>query len=313
MAKESKEKIYVVGHKNPDTDSICAPIAYAFILRKKGKNAISVRTGEINRETKFVLNYFKMNVPEFLADAKGKKIIFLDFNEKTQAPNNTGRAKILEVIDHHKINFQYPEPIYFQNEPVGSTSTLIARKYLNNRKIKISKKIAGILLSAILSDTVVFRSPTTTKEDIEIAKKLAKIAKIKNPKKFGIEIKKKKATLKGLSAEQILKLDFKIYDFSGKKVGIGQVEICTLKEVQERKKELIEKLKEICQRENYELLLLMATDIIKENSQILAVGEINYLEKAFRKKVVENVLYLPGLMSRKKQIVPPLMKAFQES
>jgi manganese-dependent inorganic pyrophosphatase len=311
MKKIKQEKIYIVGHKNPDTDSICASIAYAFILRKKGKNAISVRTGEINPETKFVLKYFKLDIPEILKDAKDKNLILLDHNEKDQALDNTDKAKILEVIDHHKISFSWPEPIYFLTEPIGSTSTIIAKKFFEN-KIKIPRKIAGILLSAILSDTVVFSSPTTTKEDIQEAKKLAKISKIKNLEKFGIEIKKQKATLKGLSTKDIIFSDFKIFDFFGKKVGIGQVEVCDLKEVNERKEELIEKLKEICQKENYNLLLLIATDIIKEGSQILAAGKINYLEKAFGKKVTNNSLYLPGVMSRKKQVVPPLMKAFKK-
>ncbi len=307
----TKEKIFVVGHKNPDTDSICASMAYAYFLRKKGKKAIPVRTGEINPETKFVLDYFKVKVPKFLADAKGKKIILLDHNEKTQSPDNIEKAKILEVIDHHKILFEWPEPIYFQNEPVGSTSTLIARKYFNER-IKIPKKIAGILFSAILSDTVVFRSPTTTKEDIEIVKKLAKITGIKNIKNFGVEIKKKKTTLKGMSAKDILKSDFKVFNFSGKKIGIGQVEVCDLNEVKEREKELVKKMGEISKKENYNLFILMATNIIKIGSQLLVFGEKKYVERAFGKKIKENSLYLKGVMSRKKDIVPPLMKVFQK-
>jgi len=266
------EKIYIVGHKNPDTDSICSAIAYADYLKKLGKKAVAVKTGEINPETKFVLDYFKIKIPELLASAKGKKLIFLDFNEKTQAPNNIDKAEILEVIDHHKINFEYPEPIFFQNEPIGSTATIIARKYLNDKKTKMTKKIAGLLLSAILSDTLVFRSPTTTKEDIEIAKKLSKISKIKNLKKFGIEIKTKKATLRGLSAENIIFSDFKLFDFSGKKVGIGQIEVCDPKETRKRKNELIEKLKEILKKENYTLLALMVTNIIIIGTELLAVG-----------------------------------------
>ena len=306
----AKEKIYIVGHKNPDTDSICSPIAYADYLRKKGKRALAVRSDEINRETKFVLDYFKVKIPEFLVNATGKKLVLLDHNEKVQSPKNIEKAKILEVIDHHKINFQSEEAISFQVEPVGSTATLIAKKYLNE-KIKISKKIAGILLSAILSDTVVFRSPTTTKDDIKIAKRLAKIAKIKNLEKFGIEIKKKKATLKGLTAEEIIFSDFKVFDFFGKKVGIGQIEIFDFKEIEERKSEIIKRLKKISQRENFNLLLLMATDIIKGGSEILAIGKTNFLEKAFGKKVENNTLYLPGVVSRKKQVVPPLIKVFK--
>jgi len=329
-----KEKIYIVGHKNPDTDSICAPIAYAFFLKKKGKIAIPVRTGEINPETKFVLNYFKVKIPEILKNAAGKNLILLDHNEKEQSPDNIDKAKILEVIDHHKISFSFPEPIYFLTEPIGSTSTIIAKKFFQEKinpvrsksplataaslmrtsnGVNPPEKIAGLLLSAILSDTVIFRSPTTTKEDIEVAKKLAKIAKIKNLEKFGIEIKKKKMTITGMSPEAILHSDFKNYEMAKKKVGMGQIEICDFVEVEKRKAKLIQKLKEISKKENYDLLILIATDIIKQSSQLLAVGKINYLEKAFGKKIVENSIYLPGVMSRKKQIVPPLMKVFQGS
>lgn len=306
------KKIFIVGHKNPDTDSICSAIAYADYLRKKGKKAIAVRAGKINPETKFVLDYFKGRVPEFLADAKKKKVILLDHNEKEQSPNNVEKAEILEVIDHHKIAFEYSSPIFFRAEPLGATSTILAGKYFNDKKVKMTKQIAGLLLSAILSDTVVFKSSTTTKEDVEIAKKLAKIAKIKNLEKFGIEIKKKKVTLKGLGAKAIIYSDFKIYNFSKKKVGIGQVEVCGFKEVNEKKEELIKKLEEISKKEKYNLLILMATNIFKKGSLLLAWGKINYLEKAFGKRVTNNSIYLRGVMSRKKEILPPLMKTFSK-
>jgi len=307
-----KETIYILGHKNPDTDSICSPLAYANFLRQKGKKAEAVRTGKINPETKFVLDYFKVKAPKLLASVKGKKIILLDYNEKTQSPDGIEKANILEVIDHHKILFKWPEPILFHSEPVGCTGTLIAEKYFNDRKVKLSKQMAGILLSAILSDTVVFRSPTTTKKDKEIAKKLAKIVKIKNLDKFGIEIKKQKASFKGLNAKNILFSDFKIFNFSGKKVGVGQIEVCDFKEVNERKEEFIKKFKEILKKEKYNLLILMVTDIIKIGSRLLTVGQTDYVEKALGKKVKDNSVYLKGMMSRKKQVVPPLERIFSK-
>jgi len=312
MKKTKQGKIYIVGHKVPDTDSICSPIAYAFFLKKKGKDAVPVKLNEINPETKFVLNYFKIKIPPTLKGAAGKTLILLDHNEKEQSPDNIEKAKILQVIDHHKISVAFSEPIYFWTEPLGSTSTMIAKKFFLE-KIKIPREIAGLLLSAILSDTVIFRSPTTTKEDIEIAKKLGKIAKIKNLEKFGIEIKKKKMTITGLNSESLIRSDFKNYNMAKKKVGIGQIEICDFAQVEKRKAELLKKLKEISQKENYDLLILIATDIIKGSSQLLVAGEIEYLKKAFGKKVKENTVYLPGVMSRKKQIVPPLMKVFLEA
>jgi len=311
MRTKSKEKIYIVGHKNPDTDTICSSIAYARFLKQKGKRAQAFRSGEINPETKFVLDYFKFPLPKRVSGLNGKKVILLDHNEKTQSPEGIDRAQILEVIDHHKINFQCSDPIFFLNEPLGSTSTIIAKKYLQDKKVKMSREIAGILLSGILSDTVAFRSATTTKEDIEIAKKLAKFAKIRNFEKFGIEIKKKKAGLKGLKAKDIINSDFKDFLFSNKKIGVGQVEISDLKEAAERKEELFRGLKEIKESGKYRLVVLMLTDIIKGSSLLLAEGKIEYLEKAFGKKIKNNSLYLKGVMSRKKEIIPPLMKVIK--
>ncbi len=307
-----KEKIYIVGHRYPDTDAICAPIAYAFFLRKKGEGeVVPARTGKINPETRFVLNYFKVDIPVLIKSAAGKKIILLDHNERSQSPKNIEKGKIIEVIDHHKINFEYSDPIPFRTEPIGSTSTIIAKKFFEE-KMKIKKDIAGILLSGILSDTVIFRSLTTTKEDIEIAKKLARLAGIKNIEEFGIEMKKQKASLKGKKVEEIIFSDFKNFTSAGKRVGIGQVEILDEKEFRERRGEIIKKLKWLSRKKNYGLLLFAATSIIKGDSHLLAAGETRYLEKAFGKKVVENEIYLPGVVSRKKQIVPPLMKAFRE-
>lgn len=309
MKKKKREKIFIIGHKNPDTDTIVSAIGYAFYLNKKGKRATAVRSGQINPETKFVLDYFGIKIPSLLKNIAGKKVILVDHNEKTQSPEGVEKSEILEVIDHHKIDFQYPNPIFFLTEPIGSTSTIIAKRYLEN-KIKIPPKIAAILLSGILSDTVVFRSSTTTKEDIKIAQKLAKRAKIKEIEKFGIEIKKKKASLKGMKARDIIYSDFKTYNFSGKKIGVGQIEIFDQEEVKKRKKELLLKLKEIARKEKYDLIILMITDIIKRGSEVLAFGETDYLEKAFGKKIKNNSLYLAGVISRKKEIIPPLMKVF---
>ncbi len=307
---EENKTIYVIGHKQPDTDSICAPIAYANYLKQKGKNAAAARSGDINPETKYVLDYFKVEAPELLTDAAGKRLVLLDHNEKTQRPDNIDKAEIIEVIDQHKIVFECPSPIYFHSEPIGSTSTIIAKKYFNDQSVKLDKNIAGILLSAILSDTVIFKSPTSTDEDKEIAEKLAEIAEVKNIQEFGLEVKKSKASLKGLTTEQIILSDFKVFEFGKIKIGGGQVEVVNLDEVKEKKQELLEKIKELAQKEKYVILILIATDIIKHNSLLLFWEEKNYIEKAFSKKPENNTLYLEGVMSRKKQIIPPLAKLF---
>ena len=304
------EKIYIVGHKKPDTDSICTPIAYAEYLKQKGKNAVACRTGEINPETKFVLEYFKIKAPELLSDAKGKNIILLDHNAETQSPDNIKEAEIIEVIDHHKVEFEYDKPILFHTEPIGATSSIIAKKYLGDEKAKLTKEIAGILLSSILSDTVVFRSPTATDEDREIAEKLAEIAGIKDLEEFGIKIKKQKASLKGLSAKDIIFSDFKEYKIGEKLVATVQLELCGLEEVEERKQELFKEMEKAAKDRNYDIFILLATDIIKMSSELIFWEKENYIEKVFGKKPENNSIYLEGVISRKKQIIPPLTKFF---
>ncbi len=306
----NNETVYVIGHKSPDTDSICSAIAYARFLNELGENAIAARSGEINPETEFVLNKFNIQVPELLTDASGKRLVLVDHNEPAQGPDNIDKAEILEVIDHHKIAFKYSEPIYFHTEPVGCTATIIAWEYVKY-DIEIATEIAGIMLSAILSDTVVFKSPTTTEDDVETAEMLAEIAEIEDIEAFGIEVKKAKSSLKGMTPEAIIYSDFKDFEFSGKKVGIGQIEVVDMTEVAGRKTELINKLKEITKNKSYILTVLIATDIMNEGSDVIASGETGYIEKAFNKAFKDNSVYLEGVMSRKKDVVPPLEKAFK--
>ncbi len=307
-----KEIVYVIGHKSPDTDTVCSAIAYAAYLKKMGKlNAVPAVFGDINPETQFVLDYFKAKAPVKLESMAGQKLVLVDHNEKSQSPDGIEEAKVIEILDHHKINFICSEPIIVCAEPVGSTATLVAKKMMADKKFKITPQLAGLLVSAILSDTVVFKSATTTKTDIEIAKKLGVKAKIKNLKKFGIEIKKQKASLKGLDAKKIIYSDFKAFEAGGKKFGIGQIEVVELKEAKERKIELLEKMAEIVQKESFSFAALMITDIMNEGSEILIAGDIEPMEKAFNKKVVNGSVYLEKAMSRKKDILPPLMKAIE--
>jgi len=308
MNTKTEELIYVVGHKTPDTDTICSAIAYAYYLKKKNNNAIACRTGEINPETKYVLNYFKIKEPQLLSSARGKKIVLIDHNETKQSPKDIEEGEIVQIIDHHKVNFSYGKVISFYVEPIGATATIIAKQFLQDSAVEIPKNIAGLLLSAILSDTVIFRSPTTTKEDFLIAQKLAEIAEIKNIEEFGINMKKEKSSLKGLTAREIILSDFKEYDFKNKKLGGGQIEVCDLKETLERKEELLETIEKIAKKRDYDLLVFLATDIIKQGSEVLFWEKDNYMEKAFNKKPKNNSFYLKGVMSRKKQILPPLTK-----
>jgi len=302
------EEIYVFGHKSPDTDTICSAIAYAKI-----KNWTPARLGEINEETKFVLDRFDIHVPELLGNVEGKKVILVDHNEFQQSADGIEKAEILEVIDHHKIKFSCDKPVKFLTEPSGSTATIIAKYFESDiEKIKSTdekKKINGLLLSAVLSDTVVFKSPTTTEEDKKIANDLAKAAGISDIIKFGIDIKKANGSIKGKPVESIIMADFKKFDFNGNKVGIGQTEIVDINEIYEIKDE-ISKFMENLKNRKYEMTVFVATDIIKEGSELFFAGDKSKIEKAFNAKFEGNFVYIPGLMSRKKQVVPNLQRVF---
>ncbi len=307
----AKNTIYVIGHKSPDTDTVCSAIAYAEYLQKKQRlDASAAVCGELNPETKFVLNYFKVAKPKKLASAAGKNLVLVDHNEKSQMPDSADEAKIVEVLDHHKICFEYGQPIKFRTEPLGSTATIVG-KIMTQNKFKIAKPLAGILLSAILSDTVVFKSPTCTPEDIKIAKALAKIAGVKEIKKFGIEIKKQKASLKKMTANQIVNSDYKIFEAQGKKFGVGQIEVVDLAEARARQNEIKAEMEKIRAANNLEFIALMATDIINCGSEILVAGNPAHIEKAFGKIPANNNLYLKGMLSRKKDLLPPLLKTLQ--
>jgi len=299
------DEIYVIGHKNPDTDSICSAIAYANFLKLNGINAKAARAGELNEETKFVLKKFNVDAPELLKNATGK-LILVDHNEKEQRVD--GDYEILEIIDHHKFDFSYSKPIYILCKPLGSTSTIIAEKFFENN-LEISREIAGLLISGILSDTVIFKSPTTTEKDREVANELNKIVGL-DLVEYGKEMKKIGANIEGKTIEELILRDFKEFNFSGKKVGIGQLELIESEEFLKRKDEILEEMKKIKEKENFNSLIFAVTDIMKEGSTLFCVGENELVGKAFNVDLSSGYVYLPGVMSRKKQIVPPLKEIF---
>ena len=305
------EKIYVIGHKNPDTDSICAAIAYANLEKKLGNKAeiIPARSGNINDETKFILNKFGFEAPYFMKDATDKKVILVDHTEPKQRPENMDKGEIVKVIDHHNISFQQATPIYFHVEPIGSTSTIIAKLYLE-KNINIPKNIAGLLLSAILSDTVIFKSPITTEKDKEIAEKLRPIAEIDNLETFGIEIFKAKSNWSKKTIHEIITTDYKEYELGGKNIGITQVETVDTTDLEKRKDEFLEDMNKIKKDRNLDTIIVLLTDIIKEGCLMFITGNsVALIEKTFGKDIKDNEVYLPGVLSRKKQIVPLLEKA----
>ncbi|MEM1578487.1 MAG: manganese-dependent inorganic pyrophosphatase [Archaeoglobaceae archaeon] len=316
------QEVYVVGHKNPDTDTVCSAIAFAYLWNKWKEtgavskvmklegSAIAAVQGELNAETKFVLEKFGIKAPEKLTNGAGKKIALVDHSEKAQTVENIDKAEIVAIVDHHKIgDITTPNPILFVNIPAGSTATVL-KILFDKTGIEIPKNIASILLASILSDTVIFKSATTTELDKVVAQELAKIAGITDITKFGIEVKAKLSEVEGMSAKDIMMRDFKDFNMGGKKVGIGQIELLDLSLIEKRKDEIYAELKKK-KAEGYHSVFLMLTDIMKEGTELLAVtDDPKVLEKAFGKKLEGRSVWLDKVMSRKKQVVPPLEKAF---
>jgi len=304
--------LYVVGHKNPDTDSICSAIVLAYFL-----DGVPARLGDLNPETQLVLRRFGVMEPELIRSAEGKEIFLVDHSEKSQTLDDLERGKLVGILDHHKIGITTVEPIVYLAKPVGSTATIIGELYFKNgldiiggENKELKPDLAGLLLSAIISDTVLFRSPTTTDLDKKIGEKLAEIAGIEDIQAYGMELLKAKSTVSRMKPEEIVELDYKEYNFNGRKVGIGQVEVIDIGEIQEKKEEIFRILQEKL-KEGYDLILFLITDIMRGGSEVLVVGNREAFERAFNVKLEGNSVYLEGVMSRKKQVVPPLERYYK--
>ena len=301
--------ILVFGHKNPDTDTICSAIAYAELKNKLGKDVKAVRLGEVNEETKYALNYFKVEKPELVENVAGKEIILVDHNERTQTADGFEEAKVLELIDHHRIsNFNVDEPLYARVEPVGCTATIILKLFKENG-LAPSKETAGLMLSAIISDTLLFKSPTCTQCDAKAGKELAEIAGV-DLKEYGLEMLKAGTALGDKSEAELLNMDMKIFEIDGEKIGVAQVNTVNEAEVLERKEKLLAEIDNIIAKEGLKFFMLAITNILTNDSTALVSGNGNdVIEKAFGEKVDSNLVILKGVVSRKKQIIPPLTKA----
>ena len=299
---------YVIGHKNPDTDSICSAIGYAAL-----KNALSAdsaqpaRAGDLNPETTFVLEHFGLAVPEYLDSAADKDLILVDHNEVAQAVNDVNDARILEILDHHKIgDVQTSEPIYFRAMPIGCTATIVSLCYKENG-LTPEPSIAGALCSAILSDTLAFRSPTCTPADQSAAEELAAIAGIEDIQAYAKQMFKAGSELAGKSPKEILYMDFKKFTAGSTTYGVGQVTSMDEDELAELSKTMTDYMNESFAEHGVDMLFLLLTNILEESSEMIVAGEgaKDTALKAFTSEE-EDRLYLKGVVSRKKQVIPPL-------
>lgn len=306
-------KILVFGHQNPDTDAIGAAIAFANLQKELGKDAEAVALGEPNEETAFALNHFGLTAPRVVETVANEveQVMLVDHNEFQQSAADIEKVEILAVVDHHRIaNFQTANPLYYRAEPVGCTSTIILKLYKENN-VEVPKNIAGIMLSAIVSDTLLFKSPTCTQEDVQAAKELAEIAGV-DLESYGLEMLKAGTNLGTKSAVELIDLDAKSFPMGGSNLRIAQVNTVDLAEVFARQAELESAMQEANAANGYDLFVLVVTNILDSDSEILIVGEPKEnVEKAFNVTLENNRALLKGVVSRKKQVVPQLTAAFE--
>ena len=302
---------YVVGHKSPDTDSVCAAIALADLKSKLGVEATPALQGEINPESKFVLDKFGIDYPEVVTDASGKQIFLVDHSDLSQSLDNLNKGELLGIVDHHKVgDVTTPNPIWVWTWPVGCTCTVLKNMY-DFFGVEIPKNIAGIMTCAILSDTVIFKSATCTDRDKDAAEALAKIAGLSDLAELGVEMFKVKSAIEGTPVRELVKRDYKDFDMNGNKVGIGQLEVVDLSLLDSVKEDLAKDIQSLKNEGNYHSVFLLLTDIMKEGSEMLLVSDDpSVVEKAFGAAPKGDRVWLDGVMSRKKQVVPNFEKAY---
>lgn len=301
-------KILVFGHKNPDTDTITSAIVYAYLKNQLGVEAEAVALGEANNETKFALEKFGFAAPRIIANVKeeAEKVILVDHNEFQQSADGIEDVQIKEVIDHHRIaNFQTADPLYFRAEPVGCTATILNKMFKENG-VEVPANIAGLMLSAIVSDTLLFKSPTCTEQDVAAGKELAAIAGV-NADEYGLAMLKAGADLSDKSLEDLLSLDAKGFEFGGVKATVAQVNAVDIEDVLGRQQELVSLLNKNIADNGLNLFFFVVTDILNNDSTAVAVGPAaESAAQAFGAEIVNGRISLPGVVSRKKQIVPVL-------
>jgi len=301
----------IFGHKNPDTDSICSALAYADLKTRIGADVEAVRLGSVSGETQFALDTFSTPAPRLVESvaAEASHVILVDHNERQQSATDIDEVTIAEVIDHHRIaNFETAGPLYYRAEPVGCTSTIVLKMFKESG-VDVSPRIGGLMLSAIISDTLLLKSPTCTPEDSAAAHELAVIAGV-DLQNYGMELLRAGANLRDRSIAQLVSTDAKEFSMGGAKVEIAQVTAVDVDDVLSRQDELEVALRSVIAAKGLDLFLFVVTDILNNESVAVALGpRADAVETAYGVVLENNRALLAGVVSRKLQIVPVLTEA----
>ncbi|MEW4223872.1 manganese-dependent inorganic pyrophosphatase [Rossellomorea marisflavi] len=306
-------KTLIFGHKNPDTDTITSALVYADLKTKLGAEVEAVRLGDVNGETQYALDHFNVEAPRLVEKVapEADTVILVDHNERQQSAVDIEDVRVLEVIDHHRIaNFETADPLYYRAEPVGCTATILNKMY-KEKGVEVTKEMAGLMLSAIISDSLLFKSPTCTDEDVAAANELADIAGV-DAQVYGLEMLKAGANMRTKTVAELVTLDAKEFSMGTAKVEVAQINVVDLNDVFGRQAEVEAAMETLIKQKGLDLFLLVVTDILENDSTALALGsKSGEVEKAFNVKLENNRALLKGVVSRKKQIVPVLTESIK--
>lgn len=307
-------KILVFGHQNPDSDAIGSSVAFAYLAKEAwGLDTEAVALGTPNEETAYVLDYFGVQAPRVVESAKAEgveTVILTDHNEFQQSISDIKDVTVYGVVDHHRVaNFETANPLYMRLEPVGSASSIVYRMFKENG-VSVPKELAGLLLSGLISDTLLLKSPTTHASDIPVAKELAELAGV-NLEEYGLEMLKAGTNLSSKTAAELIDIDAKTFELNGEAVRVAQVNTVDINDILARQEEIEVAIQEAIVTEGYSDFVLMITDIVNSNSEILAFGSnMAKVEAAFEFTLENNHAFLAGAVSRKKQVVPQLTESY---
>ena len=302
---------YAFGHKIPDSDSIVGAIALAHLKNQLGEDVVPARQGDITAETQFILNKFDGKLPILKTSVAGEKVYIVDSTDKIHFQDDIDEATILGIFDHHKLgDLTTSTPLEMWIRPIGCSNTVIKEVY-DYHEVQIPKNIAGMMMCAILSDTVIFKSPTCTKVDTKAVKELSKICGIEDYKKLGMDMFIAKSQVDGASARDLNTRDYKVFNMNGNMVGINQLEMVDISVLESRKEELLVDMKAKKEEDGLHTIITLLTDIMLEGSQLLMVSDdASKIETAFNLPLENSQLWLDGVLSRKKQIIPFLQPQF---
>lgn len=304
-------KIQVIWHKNPDTDCTLSAIIMSDFLTKKWYSAIAYIQWELNKETEYLLEKYNISQPEITTVLNTEiETCLVDHNEDSQAPDNLSELNITWLVDHHKMKFESSSPLNIRVEPLCSTASILYKMYLE-AWFEISKDIATMMLACIMSDSLLWRSPTTTEEDKIIASELQKISKIPDLEVFAMPMFQAKSDLWDMPVKDLIQYDYKNFEFGIKKIGVGTLETTNPSYGLGRKEEILTGMQEIKREQNLDFIMLSIVDILWGVNTTITLDEDNWvIQEVFNVSVENNLSNLWPRLSRKKQIIPDLTQYF---